>query len=372
MRTLLAIIANFTTVVRSTDHRGYRGTRGDKIFEKRVYNQLDNGAHQSLASRLEATNGERIRINELTPYEEQVVVSWQQVVKRFPLAFEAQAQDRPYKGEVAVASPPFISLGFAKTGSTSLNHFLRCAGNVRSCHYFLPNEMGQIADCLYKADQDGKPMLQSCGYPQYCGGYTQMEHDYLGLTPQVDKLELMVQEEPNATLIFPFRNFERWVRSQNAWSIKHAQQNMIDTRDNRSPYFGFDAFDSMHPKLGGERIQSFSKRQKEQQLLFLEKMQGSSGHFDRESRTILRRLGRLRGHDANARLALFMVFYVTFVRQVVAQHPSLKYIEYNLEDFDRSGDLLSSAFGLNQAQRNRCWRKQNVTPANTTAPASVQ
>mmetsp|Transcript_31677 Transcript_31677/g.38804 ORF Transcript_31677/g.38804 Transcript_31677/m.38804 type:complete len:293 (-) Transcript_31677:46-924(-) len=113
---------------------------------------------------------------------------------------------------------PIISVGFPKAGSTTLDDFFKCGG-VRSCHHAYKGEdkrLHIIGTCMEEAKRKGLPLIKSCGDRE---AYTQLDdtthtHCYW---PQIDALDEIHDEYPDATFILNLRPVEHWIKSLRKW-----------------------------------------------------------------------------------------------------------------------------------------------------------
>jgi hypothetical protein len=157
------------------------------------------------------------------------VVSWQEVMKRFPEAFvgdtyklREMAKRAMRDDHYAPPSKPIINLGMNKGGTTTMSSFFRCAG-YKACHHIhggISRKSGTsaLATCFYESawDNNDTPLLKTCGYQQICEVFAKMDGirvDIVCSYPQHEHLDQMVAEEPRSTLLLPFRNFEAWIDS---------------------------------------------------------------------------------------------------------------------------------------------------------------
>lgn len=101
---------------------------------------------------------------------------------------------------------PFINVGMPKMGSTSLQNYF-CCGNYTSSHWECGKGKGLCADCMKNAVLSGSPPLKSCGN---FDAFMQMDRDTF--FPQVELLQQIHEESPNATFLLMFRNMTEWYR----------------------------------------------------------------------------------------------------------------------------------------------------------------
>jgi hypothetical protein len=116
------------------------------------------------------------------------VVSWQEVMKRFPEAFVADtyklrkmAKRAMRDDHYAPPSKPIINLGMNKAVTTTMISFFRCAG-YKACHHIhggISQKSGTsaLATCFYEStwDNNDTPLLKTCGYPHICEVLAKMD-----------------------------------------------------------------------------------------------------------------------------------------------------------------------------------------------------
>jgi hypothetical protein len=110
-------------------------------------------------------------------------------------------------------SLPILNVGMPKAGSNTLKSFLKCAG-VKTNH----------AQCgpgmLYAASQDNAPLNNGCGGKHGADAMLQMDMIKPPLNcvfPQIQLLDEIHQEHPNATFILNFRPVNDWIKSVRNW-----------------------------------------------------------------------------------------------------------------------------------------------------------
>jgi hypothetical protein len=105
-----------------------------------------------------------------------------------------------------------LLVGLAKAGTTSVGGFFQRAG-YNSCDFRcgkkVSNNSGTVGRCMWQAQRDHKPLIASCGGDEI-EMYAQM--DTIGwprkgfcFFPQIDALDDLHAEHPNATLILNMR-----------------------------------------------------------------------------------------------------------------------------------------------------------------------
>lgn len=82
-----------------------------------------------------------------------------------------------------------------------------CCGNHTSSHWECGKGKGLCADCMKNAAASGLKPLESCGNFQ---AFMQMDKD--SFFPQIELLEQIHNESPNATFLLMFRNTSDWFR----------------------------------------------------------------------------------------------------------------------------------------------------------------
>jgi hypothetical protein len=225
---------------------------------------------------------------------------------------------------------PFINVGFPKAGSTSLNSFFLCGG-IKSSHFLCqgPDKLREYCGkCMQDAISQGLPPLKTCGAYE---AFTQLDISLQKLKrgkkthvsakastqkrcywPQVEALDEIHNEAPNATFILNFRNKRTWVKSLSNWY--KADKRMMECNITGSP--------AVPPEL---------------------------------SNTTTTRVW----------LEEFFCNQVERVRDFVAKHPSHALIEVDIED-PAAGEFLSQVFEIDE----KCWlhtNKRNNTKAEQIA-----
>ena len=184
---------------------------------------------------------------------------------------------------------PVINVGFPKMGTSSLTIFFEC-GNIKSSHYKCKDGSSgkriPCGVCMNQAVAKGKPPLQSCGGFEFYG-----EMNYVTKPPcywpQIDLLDEIHEEAPNATLILVFRDIKSWITS-----IRHSKGMKV------THYFAL----SQYCKIG----------------------------------------------STDAELETFFCNQVIRIRHFVKNHPSHRLVELKLEDTESTSDILSKEFGIDQ------------------------
>ena len=104
--------------------------------------------------------------------------------------------------------------GFPKMGTSSLHAYFKCGG-LKSTHYYycnddntIPNKDRLCVSCIKESVKAGLPPLTQCDNADM---YAQLDDGVY--FPQIELLEDIVQEYPNATFFLTFRNMEKWYNS---------------------------------------------------------------------------------------------------------------------------------------------------------------
>ncbi|EED90068.1 predicted protein [Thalassiosira pseudonana CCMP1335] len=208
------------------------------------------------------------------------------------------------RNDLALAShgrlpKPFINVGMPKMGSTSLHSFF-CCGNYTSSHWECGKGKGLCADCMKRAVVKDTPPLRSCGN---FDSWMQMDRDVF--FPQIEMLNEIHNEAPNATYVLTFRDM-------NAWN------------------------NSLHHWIGGKNKSiSFAERLTQANITGLPSGKGSNVDD----------------------LAEFFCNHVINIRNFVAEHPSHALVEIEMTD-PMAGERLERIFGIKQS----CWQQQNKNP----------
>lgn len=89
-----------------------------------------------------------------------------------------------------------------------------CCGNYTSSHWECGKGKGLCADCMKNSVSSGSRPLQSCGSFE---SYMQMDRDTF--FPQIELLDEIHAESPNATFLLMFRNMTEWYRRCSGYSL---------------------------------------------------------------------------------------------------------------------------------------------------------
>lgn len=112
---------------------------------------------------------------------------------------------------------PIIVVGMPKCGTTSLADYFRC-GNLRVSHHDCPGQPCGI--CVKSNAQNAVPLLQGCGEFEV---YAQLDVDGIDgpdycYFPQIELLDGLLDNYPNATLVLNVRPVRHWIDSVNKWN----------------------------------------------------------------------------------------------------------------------------------------------------------
>lgn len=205
------------------------------------------------------------------------------------------------------ASLPIINVGMPKMGSTTLHHFLNCAG-IPASHYFCKPLGGRrvpCATCMHNAFNNSKPPLASCGGGEGGPWHAFTEMNDAEFFPQMTNLLDIHDEVPNATFVLIHRNTTEWERSVTRWRL------------------------SPKGKHGPTMRSRFVSRD-------LPDLPAGKGGRDGE-------------------LGEWFNRHILRVREFVRKNPSHKLVEVDLEDV-LAGEKMSAAFGTNAS----CWGHANA------------
>lgn len=225
-------------------------------------------------------------------------------------------------------SKPVLNLGMPKVGSTSLMQFFRCSGWKAS--HWATIRHGILGACFQKAVNKGQPLLQSCDswyHPKYyqekpkngdnrTEAVLQLDYTLVNGTcrfPQVQDLDKLHQEAPNATFVLMFRPINDW---------------FVSMRDWRPP--------NPLMKVNGTYL-SFLDRMVDCDLPGLPAGYGSSLE----------------------EMQQFWCGHVRRVRALVDKYPSHKLVELNLYDTQKNAEIMAQLFH----SRSLCWKQANANKA---------
>lgn len=143
-------------------------------------------------------------------------------------------------------SKPVINLGMPKVGSSTLFHFFRCSGWKAS--HWKSERQGLIGACMKRASVRNDPLLKSCDawyFKKLWGSqnepsawddkgaeaYLQMDFSLNGgrcRYPQIQDLDKLHQEAPNATFVLLFRPIQDWYRSMANWPSSNSTATLLE------------------------------------------------------------------------------------------------------------------------------------------------
>lgn len=106
---------------------------------------------------------------------------------------------------------PYLNLAFPKMGTNTLHYYFQCGG-LRSTH-FRCNPTVKCAECIKASVDAGQPALSQCG--DEIDAYTQLDDGKY--FPQIELLDTLSHDYPNATLLLAFRNMSKWYHSITHW-----------------------------------------------------------------------------------------------------------------------------------------------------------
>mmetsp|Transcript_6565 Transcript_6565/g.14172 ORF Transcript_6565/g.14172 Transcript_6565/m.14172 type:complete len:226 (-) Transcript_6565:34-711(-) len=199
---------------------------------------------------------------------------------------------------------PVISVGFPKTATTSLFHYFHC-GRIPTSHYRCATKSNakygrfRCGDCIQHNIKEGNPIFANCGTFDVWAEinasdiFNSFKTIFL---PQVEHLDLIHNEYPDATFVLTKRNPDDWVQSVLHWNELHTI--FINTNITGLPA-------------------GMGETEEELRSFFL-------GHQER-------------------------------IRQFVTDYPSHTLVEVDIDDPDVH-NYLEDAFGIDA----KCWSKTNV------------
>lgn len=147
-------------------------------------------------------------------------------------------------GDFAALPKPWIHIGMPKTGTTSLEEFWKCGLDDLPSNDHVSHSTCKVSSeqlrlqafdgkgtpvnplarcssrriepcrlcgvCMNKAKNLSMPLLSSCGGYQ---AWAQLDTEEGCFFPQLQALDLIHEEAPNATFVFMFRGIQKWVNS---------------------------------------------------------------------------------------------------------------------------------------------------------------
>ena len=117
---------------------------------------------------------------------------------------------------------PYLNLAFPKMGTNTLHYYFQCGG-LRSTH-FRCNPTVKCAECIKASVDSGQPALSQCG--DEIDAYTQMDDGKY--FPQIELLDTLSHDYPNATLLLAFRNMSKWYHSITHWPPRKKPPHLSD------------------------------------------------------------------------------------------------------------------------------------------------
>ena len=206
--------------------------------------------------------------------------------------------------------PIALVVGMPKSGTSSISKYFKCHGKSVGhwhCKHNAKSITGSTkrycAKCYEEAYQKGLPIFESCGKYDV---YAQMDYEYLPgcYFPQIELLNVLVEQAPNATLILNLRPSDHWVKSVQNWG-------------------------SMSKRLALCNISTFRKQ-----------------HW--ENRTA----------PVPLDYRLFYERHSAKIRAFAAAHPAVRFLEIDIEEPD-AGTRMNAYFNFTDPARHHCWGQAN-------------
>ena len=192
-------------------------------------------------------------------------------------------------------------MGFPKAGSTSMYEAFRRAKFTASHWTCDARNKLLCGECMKDAKVKGIPLLESCGNFTVFTQMDYMDNNETCIWPQIEYLDDLYKEAPDAMWLLPMRNVTDWIKSVNKW---------IDMRKRfqicNFPHINFEGIDS----------------------------------------------------ESDETMKLFYCNHVKQIRHFVREHPSLTLFEFHIGDPD-VGDRLSTMIPSFKASY---WGQANVNP----------
>ena len=120
---------------------------------------------------------------------------------------------------------PVLNLGFPKAGSTTMHLFFECGGWKSSHQFCSRRRINTCAQCMKDAIFKGLPPVTTCGkraqrFHTEVEVFTQLDYtsESICYWPQIQALEEIHRDKPNATFILGMRDFDKWFNSVNNWN----------------------------------------------------------------------------------------------------------------------------------------------------------
>ena len=174
------------------------------------------------------TNRTRLLVME----EEEIEPPYDPELAKHLSCFKANYQGLHHLLSQNVTLPkPVLNVGMPKVGSTALFQFFRCSG-WRASHWQTKRQ-DLLGMCMQRAYERNESLLESCDswrrpYESYnrsldvqAEAFLQMdaeENNGNCVFPQMEYLDQLHAEAPNATLVLLFRPMKDWARSMVKWA----------------------------------------------------------------------------------------------------------------------------------------------------------
>lgn len=118
---------------------------------------------------------------------------------------------------------PIIIVGLPKAGTSTIQRFFRKA-RYKSGHWEVRTGKGWgrhkknlIGVCMRKAVRENTPLLKSCGNFDVWSQMDVSEDNRTCVFPQIEYLEQIHKESPNATFLLNRRDLDKWASSVTRW-----------------------------------------------------------------------------------------------------------------------------------------------------------
>ena len=128
----------------------------------------------------------------------------------------------PLLSTIGNLTKPYLNLAFPKMGTNTLHYYFQCGG-LRSTH-FRCNPIVKCAECIKASVDARQPALSECG--DEIDAYTQMDDGKY--FPQIELLDTLSHDYPNATLLLGFRNMSKWYHSITHWPPRAKPPHLSD------------------------------------------------------------------------------------------------------------------------------------------------
>jgi len=165
---------------------------------------------------------------------------------------------------------PIIVVGMPKVGTTTITKYFECSGRYSVSHHFCKPGRSGLSKCgviIKKNVEAGRlPLTGIDNFDVYAqldawALTTRRLFDYRCYMPQVEDLEKLHAQFPNATLILNTRNVDHWVKSLHSFNKGNMLQQMIECNITALPagVGGNDTDLKMFYQGHTDNIQSFVK-----------------------------------------------------------------------------------------------------------------